>query len=129
MLDEKNREIQKLQAQQKAAPSSSASLEELPPAANLNEILCEKDAQIENLRRQLQDATKEMEETTSTLKRIAEEREKHEKAGAQLNGFNKDLKKQLKSAHERCKDLQDEVGFLEKGFAEKHSEVTTDHIK
>lgn len=107
--------------------SSASGSEKTVPSLytkNLNRILSERDAQIEMLQKQLQDATKEMEETTDTLKRIALEKDRHEKKINQLSELNVDLKKQLNSVNEKCQQLQDDVAYLEKCYQTKNKDVS-----
>lgn len=85
--------------------------------------MCERESQIEMLQRQLQDATKEMEETTETLKRIALERDTFEKKIGQLSNLNTDLKKQLQTLNDRCQQLQEELTFLERSYQIKSKDV------
>lgn len=127
ILDEKNEEINKLTTETKTPPALSSSTNKAPKAeytANLNKILCEREAQIEMLQKQLQGATKEMEETTDILNRISHEKGAFEKRAKQLGVLNADLKEQLKVLNERCQQLQDEIAFLEESYQIKDKDVS-----
>lgn len=78
---------------------------------------------------QLQIATKEMEENTEILRTLKEERDRDASRVKELNQTVKNLKKQLKSVHERCQNLQEEVVYVEKTVASKDAEVQIVHYK
>lgn len=90
---------------------------------SLHKLIYEKDVQIGELQKQLQDATGEMRETTDTLKLAAREKDRFERKISQLAALNTDLKKQLKAVNERCQQLQDDVAFLEENCVKKDKDV------
>lgn len=85
--------------------------------------LSEREKQLTEVQIQLQVATKEMEANTEILQTLQEERDRDANKVKELDQSVRNLRKQLKSVHERCQNLQEELAYAEKTAASKDEEV------
>ncbi|XP_017769408.1 PREDICTED: LOW QUALITY PROTEIN: centrosomal protein of 290 kDa-like [Nicrophorus vespilloides] len=118
IIDEKNAEIEMLrklnqQEKTKAVSSDESVAEDRDQIQALSKVLGERERKIKDLQNQLETATKEMLETTEAIENIGKERTGHVRSLEKMNAFNKELKKQLKTTHNRCQELQEEVKYQE----------------
>ncbi|XP_015840436.1 centrosomal protein of 290 kDa isoform X2 [Tribolium castaneum] len=127
ILEEKEKEITDLRSRQMQS-SHHSSLSSLPQdnepqVALLNKILNEREKQLMEVKTQLHEAVKEMEETTTIIKSLKEEKGDDGRKIADLSESVKELKKQLKTAHKRAQDLQQELSHVEKLIGEKDDDI------
>ncbi|KAJ8968110.1 hypothetical protein NQ314_002465 [Rhamnusium bicolor] len=129
ILDQKDAEIKELKSSvhQTSVHSSLSSLPndemERSQINALQRILSERENQLIEVQTQLQIATREMEESTEIMKKLKFEREQDANKIKEFNESVKDLKKQVKGAHQRCQNLQEEVAYAEKCAASKEEEL------
>lgn len=86
------------------------------------EILSEKDDQIEELQNKLLEAVQEIEQNTILLNNISSSRQASI-INVDQNPINEDLKSQLTSVHERCKELQSLLQVAEEDAHNRGQEV------
>ncbi|CAH0553139.1 unnamed protein product [Brassicogethes aeneus] len=81
--------------------------------ATLNKILIQREQQILDLQSQLKEATLEMQEITNLIQTLSTEKLTNSIKIEEILSVNKEIKKQLKSAHERSQNLQEDVEYAE----------------
>lgn len=118
----------KIISQTKKKPSSSLiSDDDFEPKgqiAALNKVIAESDTKILQLQKQLQTATKEMQDTTEVLNKLTNERDLYRTQIIEAKHSLKELKSQLKQNSARCQDQQEQVLFLENLSSKKDQEVS-----
>ena len=90
----------------------------------LSKVLLEREKQLLEVKTQLQEAVKEMEETTASMQQLKDNKTENERTINDLSQSVKEFKKQLKSTHERCQDLQNDLTHAEQLVVKKENDVS-----
>ncbi|GJQ81526.1 hypothetical protein Trydic_g4888 [Trypoxylus dichotomus] len=129
ILDEKNDEIKRLKTltqdktQSTASSISNDDFEPKGQIATLNKIISDRETSIHQLQRQLEKATREMQETTSVLNKLSDDRNTYLTQMNESKELLKELKGQLKQCNIRAQEQQDQVIFLENLLAKKDKDL------
>ncbi|XP_056644391.1 centrosomal protein of 290 kDa [Diorhabda sublineata] len=128
-LDAKNEEIQGLKHRLKE-PSLNSSLSSLPKddpepsqLAALQRALHDREQQLLEMQVQLRTATKEMEESTTLLSRLKKQKELEHERVLELEANGAEMKNQLKTTHDRCQKLHDNLVLAEETIRIKNEEL------
>jgi chromosome segregation ATPase len=89
----------------------------------LNKVLVERERQLLEVKTQLQEAVKEMEEATELIQKMKTDKNDDDRKIVDLLESTRELKKQLNVTHERCQDLQEELTCAEKLIEKKDNDV------
>ncbi|KAH0821762.1 hypothetical protein GEV33_001029 [Tenebrio molitor] len=128
ILEEKEKEITDLRARQ-GQSSYHSSLSSLPQdkeqtqISTLNKVLVEREKQLLEVKTQLQEAVKEMEEATELIQKMKTDKNDDDRKIVDLLESTRELKKQLNVTHERCQDLQEELTCAEKLIEKKDNDI------
>lgn len=76
------------------------------------------------VQKRLQSAVEEMEESTHVIKHLSGEKSSYKRKLVELAVMVKDLKAQLKEAHERSQGLQEAVRHVDRVVEEKTKDVS-----
>nr|XP_023020845.1 centrosomal protein of 290 kDa [Leptinotarsa decemlineata] len=127
--EQKNEEIEHLKTLLKE-PSVNSSISSLPKddaeqshLSALQRALSDRDNQLLEVRTQLQDATKEMKESTELLKKMKMEKENDSRKKSEMEETITEMKTLLNTAHERSQKLQNELAFSEENVKSKENEL------
>lgn len=128
MLATKNEEIQRLKEYTKHTPSDSTSIisEEYDKSEIniLTKVINEREEKILELQDQLQTATKDIEENTKEIEILIQNQHLKELKMKELSQLVKDLKKQLKTSHNRSQEIQNNLIYAEKLIQENEENVS-----
>lgn len=90
----------------------------------LNKALVEREDQLMEVQKRLQSAVEEMEESTHVIKHLSGEKSLYKRKLFELAVMVKNLKAQLREAHERSQGLQEAVKHVDRVVEEKTKDVS-----
>ncbi|KAK5649525.1 hypothetical protein RI129_000554 [Pyrocoelia pectoralis] len=130
LLEEKDKELKKLknEVRQTSLHSSKMSItdndsEEKEYVGVLNKVIHEREDQLTELRIRMQEATKEMEKSTQLINQLTFEKNACIRRIDESSAVIKNLKNQIKAAHERCRELQDNIKYADQLVESKQKDI------